>query len=117
MCRLIRAGAALGAATVTFSWPVYSGIGVFNALGFIDVTTTASPLAPVVTVDRSVDVIRINGASVAGVTGIVELATVRFRVNSASASMLYVSGVELLGADFSNLLPAATATQYPIIAP
>ena len=110
-------GAALGAATVTFSWPVYVGTGVFGALGFIDFNTTASPLAPVVTVDRTVDVIRITGASVAGVTGIVELATVRFRVNTATASMLYVSGVELLGSDFSNLLPAATATQYPIIVP
>lgn len=110
-------GTPLGAATLTFTWPVYIGSGVFGALQFIDVNTTASPLAPLTTVDQAVNVMRITGASVAGATGVVELATVRFRVVRSGINALFVNAIELLGTDLSNLLPTATFTQYPVIVP
>jgi hypothetical protein len=111
-------GASVGAATVTLSWPFYTGsTGVFGALTFIDISSSASPLAPVTTVDQSVNVIRITGASTGGASGLVELAVVRFRVAKSATSAFYVNAVELLGTDFSNLLPTATFTQYPVIVP
>jgi hypothetical protein len=110
-------GAMLGAATVTFAWPEYVGVGQFGSLALIDINTTASPMSPVTTVDPVVNVVRINGASVAGATGVVELATVRLRVVTAGINTFYVNAIELLGTDFSDLLPTATATQYPVIVP
>jgi hypothetical protein len=111
-------GATLGAATVTFSWPVYTGsTGVFNALLYLDVNTTASPLAPVVVVDQTINIMRLTGASVAGVTGVVDLATVRFRVRQAGVFPLYVNAIDLLGTDLSNLLATSTSTQYPLSVP
>jgi hypothetical protein len=111
-------GATIGAATVTFSWPVYAGNGgVFDALTFLDITSSASPLAPVTTVDQAFNVIRITGASAAGVSGIVDLAVVRFTAAKSANSMFYLNAVELLGADLSNLLPTATLTQYPVVVP
>ena len=111
-------GAALGAATLTFTWPVYIGsTGVFGALIFIDVNTTASPMGAVSTVDNTVNVMRINGNSVAGATGVVDLAVVRFRVARSGINSLFVNAIELLGTDLSNLYPTATFTQYPIIVP
>ncbi len=111
-------GASVGAATVTLSWPYYTGsTGVFGALAFIDMSTSASPLAPVATGDQSVNVIRITGASTSGASGLLELAVVRFRVAKSTTSAFYVNAVELLGTDFSNLLPTATFTQYPVIVP
>jgi hypothetical protein len=111
-------GATLGAATVTFSWPVYTGSnGVLNALLYLDVNTSGSPLAPVVVVDQTINVMRLTGASVAGVTGVVDLATVRFRVRQAGVFPLYVNAIELLGTDLSNLLATSTSTQYPLSVP
>ena len=111
-------GATLSAATVTFSWPVYTGSnGAFNALLYLDVNTTGSPLAPVVVVDQAINVMRLTGASVAGVTGVVDLATVRFRVRQAGVFPLYVNAIELLGTDLSNLLATSTSTQYPLSVP
>jgi hypothetical protein len=111
-------GASLGAATVTFAWPEYVGSsGVFGTLSLIDINMSASPMSPVATVDPVVNVIRINGASAAGATGVVELATIRFRVVASGNNTFYVNGVELLGTDFSDLLPTATTTQYPVIVP
>jgi hypothetical protein len=111
-------GATLGAATVTFSWPVFTGPnGDFNALQYLNVNTSLSPMAPVVVVDQSINVMRLTGASVAGVTGVVDLATVRFRVQKAGVFPLYVNAIELLGTDLSNLLATSTSTQYPLSVP
>ena len=110
-------GATLGAATVTFSWPAYTGAGDYNALAFLNVSTALSPLAPVVVVDQSLNVMRLTGASVAGVTGVVDLATVRFRMQRVGVLPLYVNAIELIGTDLSNLLATATSTQYPLSVP
>jgi hypothetical protein len=111
-------GATLGAATVTLSWPVFTGPnGNFNALSYLNVNTTASPLAPVVVVDQNINVMRLTGASVTGVTGVVDLATVRFRVRQAGVFPLYVNAIELLATDLSNLLATSTSTQYPLSVP
>ena len=111
-------GATLGAATITFSWPVYTGPnGDYNALLYLNVNTTASPLAPVVVVDQIINVMRLTGASVAGVTGVIDLATVKFRVRQAGVFPLYVNAIELLATDLSNLLATATSTQYPLSVP
>lgn len=111
-------GATLGAATVTFSWPVYTGPnGDYNALSFIDVNTSASPMSPTSAVDRTINIMRLTGASVAGATGVVDLAVVRFRVTRAGVFPLYINAIELIGTDLSNLLPTATFTQYPLSVP
>ena len=111
-------GTALGAATLTFTWPVWIGsAGIFGALTFIDVNTAGSPMGAVSTVDNTVNVLRVNGNSVAGATGVVDLAVVRFRVARSGINSLFVNAIELLGTDLSNLYPTATFTQYPIIVP
>ena len=111
-------GALVGAVTLTFTWPVFIGAnGVSGALRFIDVTTAGSPMAPQTTVDQALNVLRITGASVSGATGLVELATVRFRVARSGNNALFVNAIELLAADFTDLLPTATFTQYPVIVP
>jgi len=45
------------------------------------------------------------------------LATVRLRVARRGLTGVYLNASELLGADFTNLLPTATFTQYPVIVP
>ncbi len=112
-------GATLGAVTATVAWPVYTGSTdtYFNALEFLDISTTGSPMAPVTTIDQTLNVIRINGESAAGVTGIVQLAVLRFIVKSPGTTGIFLNATELLGPDFSNLLPSATFTQYPVIVP
>ena len=65
--------------------------------------------------DETLSILRITGASVSGVTGVVELATVTLRVSAPAQNILYVNAVELLGSDLTNLLPGATVTQYPVI--
>jgi len=111
-------GASLGAVTATVTWPVYTGpTGVFASMSLVDVATTASPLAPAFAIDNSVNVIRINGGSSSGATGVVLLAVVRFRVARSGLTGVYLAATEMLGVDFTNLLPTTTVTQYPIIVP
>lgn len=110
-------GATVGAITATVSWPVWTGTGTFGAMTFVDVSTTGSPMSPVTTIDQTVNVIRINGLSAAGVTGVVQLATIRFRVASSGLNGIYLNASELLAVDFSDLLATATFTQYPVIVP
>jgi hypothetical protein len=110
-------GASLGAVTATVTWPVYIGAGVSGAMTLVDVSTTGSAMAPVTTIDNTLNVIRINGASAAGVTGLVQLAVIRFRVAATGLNGIYLDATELLAADFANLLPTVTVTQYPVIVP
>lgn len=111
-------GATLGAVTATLTWPVFTGpTGVYGSMTFVDISTAGSPMAPVTTVDQNVNVIRINGLSSAGATGVVQLAVVRLVVQASGLTGVYLNASELLGADFSNLLPTATFTQYPVIVP
>ena len=111
-------GASLGAVTATVTWPVWTGpTGVFGSMSLVDVVTTASPLAPAFAIDNTVNVIRINGGSSSGATGVVLLAVVRFRVLKSGLTGIYLAATEMLGADFANLLPSTTITQYPIIVP
>lgn len=111
-------GASLGAVTATVTWPVYTGpTGVFGSMSLVDVVTTASPLAPAFAIDNTVNVIRINGGSSSGATGVVLLAVVRFRVARSGLTGVYLAATEMLGVDFTNLLPTTTVTQYPIIVP
>ena len=109
-------GASLGAATVTFSWQPWVGTTpVFGSLRLVSTNTSASPMSVVTAYDPTLNVLRITGASVSGVTGVVELATLTLRVMAPAKNILYVNAVELLGSDLSNLLPSATVTQYPMI--
>ena len=109
-------GASLGAATVTFSWSPWVGTNpVFGSLRLVSTNTSASPMSVVTAYDPTLDVLRITGASVSGVSGVVELATLTLRVNAPAKNVIYVNAVELLGSDLSNLLPGATVTQYPVI--
>ena len=109
-------GTSLGAATVTFSWSPWVGTSpVFGSLRLVSTNTSASPMTVVTAYDPTLDILRISGASVSGVTGVVELATLTLRVNAPAKNVLYVNAVELLGSDLSNLLPGATVTQYPVI--
>jgi hypothetical protein len=110
-------GASVGATTLTFTWPTVIGnTGVFGALTFVDVTA-APPLAPQSSFDSGTQVLRITGASSAGVTGLIDVATVRLRVVRAGASIAYVTAIEMLGPDLTNLLGTTTSTSYPIIVP
>ena len=109
-------GASLGAATVTFSWQPWVGTtAVFGSLRLVSTSTSASPMSVVTAYDPTLNVLRLTGASVSGVTGVVELATLTLRVNAPAKNILYVNAIELLSSDLSNLLPGATVTQYPII--
>lgn len=109
-------GASLGAATVTFSWDPWVGTTpVFGSLRLVSTNTSASPMSVVTAFDETLSILRITGASVSGVTGLVELATITLRVSAPAQNVLYVNAVELLGSDLSNLLPGATVTQYPVI--
>ena len=111
-------GASLGAATVTFSWSPWVGTNpvVFGAIRLVGTNTSASPMTVVTSFDPTLNVLRISGVSVAGVTGLVELATLSLRVNAPpTKNMIFVDAIELLGSDLSNLLPNATVTQYPVI--
>ena len=110
-------GASLGAATVTFSWSPWVGTNpvINGSLKLVGTSTSASPMSVVTSFDQTLDVLRITAASVSGVTGVVELATLSLRVNAAAKNILYVDAIELLGSDLSNLLPGATVTQYPVI--
>ena len=109
-------GASLGAATVTFSWSPWVGTSpVFGSLRLVSTNTSASPMSVVTSYDPTLDILRITGASVSGVSGVVELATLTLRVSAPAKNVLFVNAVELVGSDLSNLLPSATVTQYPMI--
>ena len=110
-------GASLGAATVTFSWSPWVGTNpvISGSLRLVSTNTSASPMSVVTAFDPSLNVLRITAASVSGVSGVVELATLSLRVNAAAKNLLYVDAIELVGSDLSNLLPGATVTQYPVI--
>ncbi len=111
-------GAALGAVTATVTWPAYTGpTGLTQSMTFVDLGTAGSAMAPVTTVDRVNNVILLNGVSANGATGVVLLATVRFVVKLSGLTGVYLNASELLGADFTNLLPSTTFTQYPVIVP
>ncbi len=110
-------GATVGAVTASVSWPVWTGTGTFGAMTYVDANTTGSAMSPVVTLDPTVNVIRINGLSAAGVTGVVTLATIRFRVESSGLNAIYLNASEMLAADFTDLLATSTFTQYPVIVP
>lgn len=111
-------GAAVGAVTATVSWPLWVGAtGQYGTMTLLDVNTSASALGMVSSADTTVNVIRLNGTSAAGVSGVVQLATVRFVVRQAGATGIYLNASELLAPDFTNLLPLATFAQYPVIAP
>ena len=110
-------GASLGAATVTFSWSPWVGTNpvINGSIRLVGTNTSASPMNVVTSFDQTLNVLRITGASVSGVSGVVELATLSLRVNAAAKNTLFVDAIELLGSDLSNLLPSATVTQYPVI--
>ena len=111
-------GASIGAITATVTWPLYTGASAaFAALRLVDVNTTGSPLATISATDPAVNVIRLTGASVAGVTGVMQLAIVRFVVRAPGANGIYLNASELLASDFTNLLPVTTFAQYPLIVP
>lgn len=111
-------GASIGAITATVSWPLYTGARpAFAVLTAIDVNTTGSPLGAISATDLAVNVIRLTGASVAGVTGVVHLATVRFLVRAPGVNGIYLNASELLASDFTNLLAITTFAQYPLIVP
>ena len=111
-------GASVGAITATVTWPLYTGSpAAFAALRLVDVNTTGSPLATISATDPAVNVVRLTGASVAGVTGVVQLAIVRFVVRAPGANGIYLNASELLASDFTNLLPVTTFAQYPLIVP
>jgi hypothetical protein len=78
-------------------------------------SSASSPMSVVSSFDETLNVLRITGASVAGVSGVVELATLNLRVNAIATNVLYISAQELLAPDLSSLLPSATMTQYPVI--
>lgn len=110
-------GASLGAITATVAWPVWIGSGVFGTMTLVDVTTAGSAMALVTSVDNQVNVIRITGGSAAGATGLLQLATIRFRIAAVGLKGIFLDATEMVGADFANLLPTVTVTQYPVIVP
>ena len=110
-------GTAVGAVTATLSWSYYANTGQNGSLYFLDVSTAGSPISPSTTVDNNLQVLRLTGASTAGVNGVIELAVVRFRALRSGPTSLFLNTVELLGADLANLLPTVTNTQYPVIVP
>ena len=111
-------GASIGAITATVTWPLYTGAsGAYSALTVVDVNTTGSPLATISATDATVNVIRLTGASVAGVTGVIQLAVVRFLVRAPGPNGIYLNASELLASDFTNLLSVTTFAQYPLIVP
>ncbi len=111
-------GGSIGAITATVTWPLYTGASpAYAALRVVDVNTTGSPLATLSAMDPAVNVIRLTGASVAGVTGVAQLAIVRFVVRAPGANGIYLNASELLASDFTNLLAITTFAQYPFFVP
>jgi len=109
-------GASVGAATVTFSWSPWVGTSPINgSIKLVAMNTSASPMSVVTAFDQELNILRITAASVTGVSGVIELATLSLRVNAPAKNILYLDAVELLASDLSNLLPGATVTQYPVI--
>ena len=108
-----RGATRLGAITAVVSW---TNDFTSGALTVNSVTNADSPIHPVFSVDNSIGIIRLTGASSSGVTGPIELLHVRFIARAAGrAGWIYLSATEMLDVNFSNLLPVATLTQYPVI--
>jgi hypothetical protein len=109
-------GATVGSFIATVSWPVTVGsAGTQSPLTFLDITTTGSPVAPTSTIDNAIQVIRFIGGASAGVTGVVEIATIRFRAARTGNSAIFATALEVLGVDLGNLAATATSTSYPVI--
>lgn len=111
----LRGASGMGALTATVAWSRISNTNNFNALAFIDFNTSASTVSPGTIVDLASGVIRVSAASAAGARGVVELGRIRFKASQTGASWIYLGATELLGADFNNLLPSTTLTQFPVI--
>lgn len=111
----LRGASGMGALTATVAWSRISNTNNFNALAFIDFNTSASTVSPSTIVDVSSGVIRVSAASATGAHGVIELGRIRFIANQTGAVWIYLGATELLGADFSNLLPSTTLTQFPVI--
>ena len=107
--------ASMGALTATVAWNRYSSTSLFNALAFIDFNTSASTVSPTTITDAVAGVIRVSAASAAGARGVIELGRIRFLANRTGAVFIYLNATELLGADFANLLPSTTLTQFPVV--
>ena len=107
--------ATMGALTATVAWNRFSSTSLFNALAFIDFNTSASTVSPSTIIDVGAGVIRVSAASAAGARGVIELGRIRFLANRTGAVFIYLSATELLGADFANLLPSTTLTQFPVV--
>ncbi len=110
----LRGAVGMGALTATVAWSRFSSTNNFNALAFIDFNTSASSVSPSTIVDLTSGVIRVSAASATGARGVVELGRIRFIASRTGAVWIYLSASELLGADFSNLLPSTTLTQFPV---
>jgi hypothetical protein len=111
----VRTAGSMGALTATVAWSRFSSTSLFNALAFIDFNTSASTVSPSTITDVSAGVIRVSAASAAGAHGVIELGRIRFLANRTGAVWIYLNATELLGADFANLLPSATLTQFPVV--
>ena len=110
----LRGASGMGALTATVAWSRISSTNTFNPLAFIDFSTASSSVSPSTIVDVSSGVIRISAASATGAHGVVELGRIRFIANQPGGAWIYISATELLAADFSNLLPSTTLTQFPV---
>ncbi|CAN5755053.1 hypothetical protein BH11GEM1_BH11GEM1_04660 [soil metagenome] len=111
----VRATGSMGALTATVAWSRFSSTNLFNALAFIDFNTSASTVSPTTITDVGAGVIRVSAASAAGARGVIELGRIRFLANRTGAVWIYLNATELLGADFANLLPSTTLTQFPVV--
>jgi hypothetical protein len=84
----------------------------------LDVSTANSPLTSVLSVDRFVGAIHISGLSTAGVTGLVELARIRVPQSQQFSPLgtywFNLVATEMRATDLTDMLAAATLTQYPI---
>jgi hypothetical protein len=111
-------GVSVGGVTLAFSWPTFIGnTGISGALTFVDVTAATGGLAPQASLDASRQILRVSGASANGVTGVIDLATIRLRAARAGTSVAYLTAIEVLAADLADLLGTTTSTSYPIIVP
>ena len=110
----LRGASGMGALTATVAWSRISSTNTFNPLAFIDFSTASSSVSPSTIVDVSSGVIRLSAASATGAHGVVDLGRIRFIANQPGGAWIYISATDLLAADFSNLLPSTTLTQFPV---
>ena len=103
----------------TRSGPSFSAItAVVSMSPFIyqcfDIVASNGQLALVVSADSTHGVIRLTAASVNAVSGAIELIRLKFHAGCTYSASIYLSASEMLAADLTDLLPAATMSQYPI---